>query len=171
MSLRLPEFTLSKVDGTSWDSKQIPKGKVTLVMFICNHCPYVQAIESRLGQLAIDLDKIGVMTVAICSNDSEEYPEDHPQELHRRWREKNFSFVYLHDETQSVAKAFGAACTPDFFLFNQDHQLCYRGRLDDNWKDASRVQRRELFEAARALVDGKSPITYGPSMGCSIKWK
>ena len=141
-------------------------------MFICNHCPYVKAVEDRLIRLAREFEAKGVQLVGVCANDAENYPDDAFDALAARWRERGYGFPYLHDEAQDVARAFGAVCTPDIFVFDEDRRLAYRGRIDDSWKDESRVTRRELAEAVEALVAGKrtSP-QQRPSMGCSIKWR
>lgn len=165
-----PDFDLLGVDGKRY-SKSHFQGKPLLVMFICNHCPYVKAIEDRLIILGKDLAQNGIQTVAICSNDPNTYPDDNFENLKKRWTEKNYSFPYLHDDTQAVAKTFGAVCTPDYFLYDADFKLSYRGRLDDSWKDSEKVTKRELFLAAVAIRN-KIPIDFSPtpSMGCSIKW-
>jgi len=142
------------------------------VAFICNHCPYVKAIEDRLLELPRAYAPAQMQVVAICSNDPADYPEDAPSELKRRWQEKNYPFPYLVDESQSVARAFGAVCTPDIFVYDGARRLAYRGRIDDSWKDESKVTKRELAEALDALLAGQKPATpQRPSMGCSIKWK
>lgn len=170
MGQKLPSFRLPTVDGKWIQSSDLTKGPL-LVMFICNHCPYVKAIEDRLIQLGKDLKEQNIPVLAIASNDSKEYPEDNFENLKKRWTEKAYPFPYLFDEDQSVAKNFGAVCTPDFFLYNSDLNLAYRGRLDDSWKDPSKVTRRELFEAAMSLKNGASHIKdQTPSMGCNIKW-
>lgn len=167
----LPTFSGHSIHGTVFSSDNLPKGQPVFVLFICNHCPYVKAIENRLIQLGQDLKQQGIPMIAICSNDPEEYPEDNFEALKAKALEKKFEFEYLHDADQSLAHLFGAVCTPDFFLYDRNHKLAYRGRLDDNWKDESKVTRRELFEAALQLKAGK-PISgqSTPSMGCSIKW-
>jgi peroxiredoxin len=167
-----PDFNLLGVDEKQHSLAEFKNQQPLLVMFICNHCPYVKAIEDRLIVLARDLKATQMNTVAVCSNDPENYPEDNFENLQKRWKSKNYGFTYLHDPDQSVARAFGAVCTPDFFLFDQNLKLKYRGRLDDSWKDASAVSRRELFEAAKALQQQRPiPFEEVPSMGCSIKWK
>ncbi|MGZ3743239.1 MAG: thioredoxin family protein [Pseudobdellovibrionaceae bacterium] len=169
--LACPDFTLPAVDGKIYSLKDFPKGHPLVVMFICNHCPYVKAIEDRLIQLGKDLKAMNVKVLAICSNDEETYPEDDFAHLKKRWEEKSYPFPYLHDKTQEVAKAFGALCTPDFFVYDRDHKLAYRGRLDNSWQDASKVTRRELLDAVKLLVKGQpAPQQQTPSMGCSIKW-
>ena len=168
----LPTFSLPAVNGPAFDSATLPKDCAVVVMFICNHCPYVKAIEYRLIELGRDLRERSIPLVGICSNDSEAYPEDSFENLRLRAKEKNYPFIYLHDEDQSIAKKFGAVCTPDFFVYDRQHRLAYRGRLDDSWRDPARVSRRELYEATLALQAGqtlKSPEH--PSMGCSMKWK
>lgn len=167
-----PDFKLPSVDGKSFARADFAGQKALVVMFICNHCPYVQAIESRLIELAHTYSKKGVAFVGICSNDDKEYPEDAPGELLKRWREKNYAFPYLVDESQMIAKAFGAVCTPDLYLFDSNHRLAYRGRLDDSWKNPKLVQKQELKAALDSVLSGK-PVNslQNPSMGCSIKWK
>lgn len=171
IGLDCPDFTLPAVDGKTYSLKDFAKDKPLVVMFICNHCPYVQAVEDRLIQLGHDLKAMQIPVVAICANDEETYPEDNFVNLKKRWEEKHYPFPYLHDKTQEVAKKFGALCTPDFFVYDRDHKLAYRGRLDDSWKDAGKVKTRELFEAVKLLSEGKpAPQQQTPSMGCSIKW-
>lgn len=168
----LPDFKLKSVDGNFFSRGQLPQNTPIVIMFICNHCPYVKAIEDRLIQLGHDLKKLNVPVIAICSNDPEEYPEDNFENLKKRWTEKKYSFPYLHDETQEVAKKFGAVCTPDFFVYDKNHKLAYRGRLDDSWKDARQVTRHELFEAVNCLAaDHRISFQPTPSMGCNIKWR
>jgi hypothetical protein len=141
-------------------------------MFLCNHCPYVQAVEDRILSLHRDYKDHGVQVVAICSNDPTHYPEDAPKNLLKRWREKQYGFPYLIDASQDVAKAYGAVCTPDIYVYDQEKKLAYHGRIDDSWQDPSRVTRREIREALDALLSGKRPAAEQlPAMGCSIKWK
>ena len=171
IGLVCPDFTLPAVDGKKYSLKDFGSGTPLVVMFICNHCPYVQAVEERLIQLGHDLKALNVPMIAICSNDEETYPEDNFANLKKRWEEKHYVFPYLHDKTQEVAKKFGALCTPDFFVYDRDHKLAYRGRLDDSWKDAGKVKKRELYDAVKLLAEGQpAPQQQTPSMGCSIKW-
>lgn len=166
-----PDFQLPGLDGKTYSLVDFKNDKPLVIMFICNHCPYVKAIEDRLITLGDDLKSQGVNVVGICSNDSVNYPEDSFENLKKRFIEKNYSFTYLHDADQSVAKKFGAVCTPDFFVYNSKLELTYRGRLDDSWKDPSLVTKRELYQAIQELLISdtfKSAQT--PSMGCSIKW-
>lgn len=168
----LPPFSLPGVDGKTYRSADLPKDTPVVVMFICNHCPYVKAIEDRLIQLGHNLKEMNVSMIAICSNDSESYPEDSFENLKKRATEKAYPFPYLHDKSQVVAKTFGAVCTPDFFVYDKNHRLAYRGRLDDNWKEPEKVTRQDLLEAVMELRQGKTLTQpQNPSMGCSIKWK
>lgn len=169
--LACPDFNLLATDGKKYSLADFTNNSPLLVMFICNHCPYVKAIEDRLITLGHDLKKANINVVAICSNDEINYPDDSFEKLQTRTTEKNYSFVYLHDKNQSVAKLFNAVCTPDFFLYDKDLKLKYRGRLDDSWKDETLVLKRELYQAAIDLKT-KNEISFKqtPSMGCSIKW-
>jgi peroxiredoxin len=168
-----PAFDLPGTDGRrhSLASARGPRG--LLVMFICNHCPYVQAILPRLLRDSRDLAAEGIGSIAIMANDPSDYPEDSWDNMVRVARELDFPFPYVVDETQEVARAYGAVCTPDFFGFNADLQLQYRGRLDASTKEAAPPEaRRELFEAMREVARcGRGPAQQVPSMGCSIKWK
>lgn len=167
-----PDFTLPAVDGRNYSREDLATGKPAVVMFICNHCPYVKAIEDRLITLGKDLKALGVQVMAIGSNDEQAYPEDSFENMQKRAREKSYSFVYLQDASQEVARKFGAVCTPDFFVYDKNLKLAYRGRLDDSWKDPAKVTRRELFGAVQALLQGQTtPLAQTPSMGCSIKWR
>ncbi len=169
---KLPTFALKTVIGESWSSAEITEAPAKVIVFMCNHCPYIKAIEARLIRLAKKLKEKDVPFIGICANDPEEYPEDSPAELLKSWREKKYDFTYLIDETQEVARAFGAVCTPDFFVYDRHNQLRYRGRLDDSWKAESKVSRQELFEAVLNLLKGQTgPMEQIPSMGCSIKWR
>lgn len=167
-----PDFTLPSVDGKTYSLTDFSNGKPLVIMFICSHCPYVQAIEDRLITLGHDLKTQSVNVVAICSNDSKDHPEDSFENLQQRAHEKKYSFIYLHDEDQSIAQKFGAVCTPDYFVYDAALKLSYRGRLDNSWKDASKVTQRELYNAVQELLAGKAiSQEQTASMGCSIKWK
>lgn len=167
-----PQFSVEDLQGNLKTNKDFAHAKVKLFAFICNHCPYVQAIESRLIELAHELKPHGVETIAICSNDPTEYEEDSRENLLKGWKEKNYNMPYLFDETQEMAKSFGAICTPDFFAYNSEDQLIYRGRLDDSWRDASKVERQEMKNAIMEWLNDKTIAKDQlPSMGCSIKWK
>lgn len=166
-----PDFKLLGVDGKTYSRKDFAGTHPLVVVFMCNHCPYVKAIEDRLIQLGHDLKKLSIPMVAICSNDEVSYPEDNFENLKKRWQEKSYPFPYLHDKTQEVAKAFGAVCTPDYFVYDKNQKLAYRGRLDDSWKDTNKVTSRDLFKAVQLLAQGQSLSEKQiPSMGCSIKW-
>jgi peroxiredoxin len=170
---KAPDFTLPGVDGKTYSLQELKGSKGTLVAFICNHCPYVQAVIDRLVRDARDLEPLGVKTVAICSNDAVNYPEDSFDNMKRFAEQHGFTFPYLHDESQEVARRYGAICTPDFFGFNADLELNYRGRLDESRKEAAAPHvRRDLFEAMKLIAEtGQGPREQIPSIGCSIKWK
>lgn len=170
-SFRLPSFSGQLVDGRNFESTNLSKYRFKVIAFICAHCPYVQAIESRLIELAHDLKALNGVFLGICSNDASEYPEDAPEALKKRAQEKGYNFDYLVDADQSIAKAFGAVCTPDFFVFDEKNELFYRGRLDDSWRDAGRVKNRELLQAIEKRNLKLATTEQIPSMGCSIKWK
>ena len=168
-----PDFSLPGVDGRTWSRDQCLGEKGLLVMFICNHCPYVKAIRDRLVRDARELQGHGINCVAIMSNDPADYPEDSFENMGRVAEEFDFPFPYLLDETQEVAKAYGAVCTPDFFGYNAGLGLQYRGRLDESRKEAAAADvRRDLFEAMKQIAEtGQGPAEQIPSMGCSIKWR
>jgi peroxiredoxin len=168
-----PDFTLPGTDGQTYRLNDIRGEAGTLVMFICNHCPYVLAVLDRIIRDARDLQALGIGVAAICSNDATTHPADSLENMRKMASDHQFPFPYLHDEDQSVARAYDAVCTPDFFGFNRDLGLQYRGRLD-----ASRARpgpselNRDLFEAmSQVAKTGRGPAEQVPSMGCSIKWK
>lgn len=168
-----PDFRLTGIDGKTWTLEQCRGPQGLLVMFICNHCPYVKAINHKLVRDTTDLMKIGVNSVAIMSNDPETYPEDSFENMQRVAHELAYPFPYLLDESQAVAKVFGAVCTPDFFGYNADLQLQYRGRLDESGRqpDTGDV-RRDLFLAMKQVAEtGHGPEQQIASIGCSIKWR
>jgi peroxiredoxin len=166
------DFTLPATDGRTYSLSDLKGPNGTLIVFMCNHCPYVKAVIDRLIRDANDLKALGVNTIAISSNDATAYPADSFENM-RRWAlEKCFPFPYLHDETQEVARAYGAVCTPDFFGYDAGLGLQYRGRLDESKRDQAPNARRELFEAMRQVAEtGQGPKEQVPSMGCSIKWR
>lgn len=167
------DFELPATDGRHYRLADLKGERGTVIVFICNHCPYVKAVIDRLIRDARDLQALGVNTVAICSNDAAAYPADSFDNMKKWAEEKAFPFKYLHDESQAVARAYGAVCTPDFFGYNADLELQYRGRLDESKREAAAPNaRRELFEAMRQVAEtGKGPAEQVPSMGCSIKWR
>ncbi|MCH9020360.1 MAG: thioredoxin family protein [Proteobacteria bacterium] len=169
---KAPAFELSGVDGKRHQLSGLRGEKGTLVMFICNHCPYVKAVLDRIIRDTRELAGHGVVSVAIMSNDPAAYSEDSFDNMERIAREKDFPFAYLYDETQEVAKAYDAVCTPDFFGFNADLELQYRGRLDESRVEPAPGARRELFEAMVEIArTAKGPAEQFASMGCSIKWR
>lgn len=167
-----PDFALPGVDGKRWTRDDFAAHDVLVVMFLCNHCPYVQAVEDRIIALRKEFAGRPVQLVGICSNDPTDYPDDSPASLAERWRSKDYGFPYLIDATQQVARAFGAVCTPDIYVYGPGRQLAYHGRIDDSWKDPEKVTRRELAEAVEALLAGREPAAdQKPTIGCSIKWR
>jgi peroxiredoxin len=167
-----PDFRLPSVDGRTFSREDFRDAPVLVVMFICNHCPYVQAVEDRIIALAREYGPRGVQFVGICSNDPTDYPDDRPEKLLARWRAKSYGFPYLVDESQDVARRFAAVCTPDIFVFDRARRLAYHGRIDDDWQRPAKVTRRELAAALDALLDGREPSREQVhSIGCSIKWR
>lgn len=168
-----PAFRLPATDGRIYTLDELRGPKGTLVMFICNHCPYVQAVLERIVRDARDLALLGVATVAISSNDATAYPEDSFERMAETAAAHGFPFPYLYDESQDVARRYQAVCTPDFFGFDAGLGLQYRGRLDASGKNpAPAGARRDLFEAMKAVAaTGRGPADQVPSVGCSIKWK
>lgn len=167
-------FSLPGVDGKTWTLESAKGENGLLVMFICNHCPYVKAIRDRIVRDTRQLrDEYGLNSIAIMSNDPSLYEEDSFENMQKIAQEFDFPFPYVIDESQQVAKAYGAVCTPDFFGYNKDLKLQYRGRLDASKKQAADANvRRDLFEAmAQVAQTGQGPAEQIPSMGCSIKWK
>ena len=166
-------FRLPGVDGKTYSLDRLKGPNGTLVMFICNHCPYVKAVIGRIVRDVDELRGLGVSAVAISSNDAADYPEDSFDNMKRFAAAHGFTFPYLYDESQAVARAYDAACTPDFFGFNSKLELQYRGRLDESRKEAApEGVRRDLFEAMNEVaLTGHGPRKQIASIGCSIKWK
>ena len=167
------DFSLPGVDGKHWTLADCRGPRGLLVMFICNHCPYVQAVITRIIRDCRELAELGIGSVAIMSNDSAAYPADSFANMQRWAEELAFPFPYLLDADQSVARAYGAVCTPDFFGYNTDLKLQYRGRLDaSGMQPAAADARRDLFLALRDIAaHGRGPEAQLPSIGCSIKWR
>jgi len=169
---KAPEFTLPGVDEKNYSLKELAGPKGTLIAFICNHCPYVKTIAGRLVRDADELKSLGVTTVAICANDARSHPADSFGKMKDFARQHGFTFPYLHDESQAVARSYDAVCTPDFFGFNSKLELQYRGRLDESKTVLVPNARRDLFEAMKLVAEtGNGPREQTASMGCSIKWK
>ena len=174
LGTKAPDFSLTDViSGKEMSLKDVIGEHGLVVMFICAHCPYVVNIEEELGMVATHHQHLGVEFVAISANDVNEYPDDAPDGLRKQAEENDFTFPYLYDETQEVAKAYDAACTPDFFLFDKDMKCVYRGRFDSSTPGNNEpVNGDELTAAIGALLDGEPPLEeQHPSMGCNIKWK
>ncbi len=169
-----PSFELLNVDGNIISLEKVRGSNGTVVVFICNHCPYVKAIANRLKKEADELLNISINTVAIMSNDVDQYPEDSYDNMKLFSQKYKFNFPYLYDETQEIAKMYNAVCTPDFFGFDKDLRLKYRGRIDSgtmNENNNNKVQ-RDLFNAMIKIKnDGNGPANQMNSIGCSIKWK
>ncbi len=168
-----PDFTLPATDGNTYQLSGLAGAKGTLIMFICNHCPYVLGVMDRLIATALHLQDNGISVVAICSNDAESYPQDSFDKMKEMAETHAFPFPYLHDADQSVAHAYGAVCTPDFFGFNAQGGLQYRGRLDTAGRGpVGPDTQHDLVNAMDMIAEtGQGPRTQIASMGCSIKWK
>ncbi len=170
----IPDFELENVvDGKRVTPKAFEDRKALLVMFICNHCPFVKHVTDEIGRVAKDYQPKGVGVVAINANDIENYPQDAPENMKRLAKEEGWNFPFLLDETQEVAKAFHAACTPDFFVFDGDQRLVYRGQLDDSRPGNDEpVDGKDLRAALDKVLAGEPvPEDQQPSVGCNIKWK
>jgi peroxiredoxin len=169
---RAPGFSLPAVDGKFYSLSSFSDKKILIVIFSCNHCPYVQAYEDRIIASQKEFEKNGVQIVAINSNDDAKYPDDSFEEMKKRATDKRFNFPYLRDETQEVARAYGATHTPQIFLFDENRKLKYEGKIDDNWQEPNKVKSKYLRDAIEEVLDGKEvsvPETF--SIGCTIKWK
>jgi peroxiredoxin len=173
LGTKLPAFRLPDAAGKTVSSEDLQSSPVLLVAFICNHCPFVKHIREQFADLARSYQRRGVAVVAVNSNDAEKYPDDNPQAMAEIARQFGFTFPYLYDATQEVAKKFQAACTPDLFVFDRDRELAYRGQFDDSRPGNDKpVTGKDLRQALDALLEGK-PVTQDqtPSIGCNIKWK
>ena len=167
-----PPFELRGTDGRPYSLESFGDAQVLVVVFTCNHCPYAKAVEERLVELQADYLNRGVSLVAINPNDADKYPDDSFDAMVERASQRGFTFHYLQDDTQAVARAYDAACTPDIFVFDRARKLVYNGRLDDNWQQPAAVTRRDLRQVLDATLEGRSvDFEAVPSMGCSIKWK
>jgi peroxiredoxin len=166
------DFALKGVDGKTYSLADVRGRNGTLVVFICNHCPYVRAVIESLVEKANALKTIGIGTIAIMPNDTAAYPADSFDNMKAFARQHGFTFPYVIDETQAVARNYGAQCTPDFFGFNAKDELQYRGRLDAGRPGSAARGRRELYDAMTQIAEtGRGPLEQTASMGCSIKWR
>ena len=167
-----PPFSLLNVDGETRDLASFADAELLVVVFTCNHCPYAVASEDRMIELQRDYADRGVQLVAINPNDDVNYPDDSFEKMKVRAADKGFNFPYLRDDTQEVARAYDAACTPDIFVFDRDRKLLYNGRIDDDWQHPEAVTRRDLRAVLDAALAGSTvDFEHVPSRGCSIKWK
>jgi peroxiredoxin len=168
-----PDFTLPGTDGRRWRYADAAGPRGLVVMFICNHCPYVKAVVDRIVRDTKALRELGIGAVAISSNDAVTYPEDSFENMSAFAQGHGFDFPYLYDESQDAARAYGAVCTPEFFGFDRDRVLRYHGRLDASGRQPAAADvKRELYEAMKQVAEtGRAPIEQTPSIGCSIKWK
>ena len=165
-------FKLPGTDGKEYSLDSFMDRKVLVIIFMCNHCPYVKAVLQRLIDLQNETRDLGVQLVGINANDAARYPDDSMQNMQKIAKEKNISFPYLFDETQQTAQTYDAVCTPDIYVYGEERTLLYRGRIDDNWEQPEKVTRRNLREAIDHILAGREiPGEQIPSMGCSIKWK
>jgi peroxiredoxin len=170
--MKAPHFDLLGVDGRRYSLVTARGDKGLLVMFICNHCPYVKAVLDRIIRDCGELAPLGVGSIAVMPNDPTDYPEDSFDNMRRIAAQKRFPFPYVIDETQDVARAYGVVCTPEFYGFNAALELQYHGRLDASRRDAVPNAQRELFDAmVQVAATGAGPREQHPSVGCSIKWR
>lgn len=166
------EFDLPGIDGKNHTLDDFKEAKGLVIIFMCNHCPYVQAVIHRLIDLNAQYKDKGIQFIGINANESDNYAEDSFEKMPEYAKEWGMDFTYLRDEDQKVARAYNAQCTPDIYLYDQDQKLYYHGRIDDNWKEPESVKTHELKDAIDTLLSGKSyEEEQHPSIGCSIKWK
>lgn len=173
LGTRAPDFSLPNGDGTTVSLADMPAGQPLLVIFMCNHCPFVVHLRSELAAFGQEYQEKGLSIVGISSNDVATHPDDSPEKMADEAKSAGYTFPYLYDESQDAAKAFCAACTPDFFLFDRDKSLAYRGQFDDSRPDSGiPVTGSDLRAACDAVLAGEPlPETQKPSIGCNIKWK
>ena len=166
------DFELSGVDGKTYTLSSFANRRSLVIIFMCNHCPYVKAVLQRLIDLQNAFSGRGVQLIGVNSNDATRYPDDSFGNMKTAAQERGISFPYLFDKTQETAKAYGAVCTPDLYVYGEERKLLYRGRIDDNWEHPEQVTRRDLKSALEDILAGRpAPNEQIPSMGCSIKWK
>ncbi|HLG25517.1 MAG TPA: thioredoxin family protein [Candidatus Gracilibacteria bacterium] len=167
-----PEFSLRGIDDAVHALREYQDAKVLAVIFMCNHCPYVQAQWPRLVELQEKFKDRGVQFIGINANSDADYPEDSFEKMKEYAEKFRMNFPYLRDETQEVGRSYKAQCTPDIFVYDEERKLAYHGRVDDNWKEREKVTRHELQVAVEALLAGRRPSDeQKPAMGCSIKWR
>jgi peroxiredoxin len=169
---KLPDFNLTAVDGNNYSPKSFKDSKALIIIFSCNHCPYVKAYQGRIKAIQNDYKDKGISIVAINSNDEVNYPDDSFENMKIRAAEENFNFLYLRDEDQAVATAFDATHTPEIFVFDIERKLIYHGKIDDNWQEPEKVVNHYLRNALDEYLEGNEisvPETF--SIGCTIKWK
>ena len=174
LGTKAPDFTLiNTIDDKEYALHQLKGSKGTVIMFICNHCPFVIHVNSELVKMANEFQENGINFIAISSNEIENYPQDAPKFMKEVAENLNYPFPYLFDETQEVAKAYDAACTPDFYVFDADLKAVYHGQLDDSRPgNSAPLNGRDIRNAVNNLLKGKEPVkNQKPSMGCGIKWK
>jgi len=167
-----PDFNLIGIDDKKYSLDSFKDKNALIIIFSCNHCPYVQAYEERIIKIQQDYADKGVVVVAINSNEDVNYPDDSFENMKKRAAEKNFNFPYLRDEDQSVARAYDATHTPEIFLFDENRKLAFHGKIDDNWQEPDKVQSHYLHDSLDELLAGKEisvPETF--TIGCTIKWK
>ena len=166
------DFKLPGIDGVKYSLDTFVDSKVLVIIFMCNHCPYVKAVIQRLIDLQEDTLSQGVRLVGINCNDAQKYPDDSFENMQKVATEWGMNFSYLFDESQTVAKKYDAVCTPDIYVYGKEKKLLYRGRMDDNWENVEQVTQRDLKQAVDCILAGQEvPAKQVPSMGCSIKWK
>jgi peroxiredoxin len=173
LGTKAPDFALVNVDGQTVSLADFSQAPALLIIFMCNHCPFVKHLANAMSSFAAEQMEKGVAVVGINSNDVANYPADSPEQMVREAEERGYQFPYLYDETQEVAKAYRAACTPDFYLFDRDRRLVYRGQFDDSRPDNGKpITGADLRAATSAVLAGKAPSEQQrPSIGCNIKWK
>ena len=168
---KAPDFNLPAVDGNNYSLESFKDKKGIIIIFSCNHCPYVQAYENRMKKIQEDYRDKGITLIAINPNNASTHPDDSFENMKKRASEQKFNFIYLRDEDQSVAKAFDATHTPEIFLFDEERKLAYHGKIDDNWQEPDKVVNHYLQNALDEMLNGieiSVPETY--SIGCTIKW-
>ena len=166
------DFKLPGIDGVEYSLGNFAENKVLVIIFMCNHCPYVKAVVQRLIELQEETSNQGVRLVGINCNDAQKYPDDSFENMQKVAKEWGLNFPYLFDESQAVAKKYDAVCTPDIYVYGKERKLLYRGRIDDNWENAEQVTQRDLKQAIDCILAAQEvPAKQVPSMGCSIKWK